>query len=164
MIPTGAEPISSSASSIVCTNENASACDGCTGSSATWTPPARPASATARIPSRATSQAAPGPVRKTTHTGSSSASRRTLAQSASIRAAGSSGPSISGSGRIEGTDGMQWVATRPLSRSRSAESSPSLSSQTPMPPTPAALYAARSSAKVAVSVVNSQIETRTKRG
>ena len=161
MIPTRSEPISSSADGIVWTNEKTSACEGWTGSSATGTPAAWPASATARMPSRTTSCASPGPVRKTTQTGSSAASRRTLAHSASTRCAGSSGPSIGGSGRIEGTEGMQCVARKPLSRNRRAESSPSFSSQTPMPPTPAARYAARSSAKLAVSVVNSQIDRRT---
>ena len=148
----------------MCTNENTSACEGWIGSSATRTPAASAAVGDRRIPSRTiVVVASPGPVRKTTHTGSSSASRRTLAQSASTRSSGSSGPSISGSGRIDGTDGMQCVARSPLSRSRPAERSPSLNSQTPMPSTPAARYAARSSSNVAVSVVNSQIESRIRR-
>jgi hypothetical protein len=60
------------------------------------------------------------------------------ARIASIRSAGSSGPSISGSGRIDGTAGTAAAAPRPLSRKRSSESSASFISQIPIPSAPAA--------------------------
>src|SRR5581483_7991289 len=46
----------------------------------------------------------------------------------------------------------------PLSRNSSSVPSPSLISQTPMPSTPAAVYARRSSVKLAASVLTCEIE------
>ena len=70
------------------------------------------------MPSRTTSSPRrPGPVEEDDADRIELGEPRTLAQSASTRCSGSSGPSISGSGRIDGTDGMQCVARNPLSRS-----------------------------------------------
>ena len=60
------------------------------------------------------------------------------ARIASTRSAGSAGPSISGSGRIEGTAGIAVAASSPLARKRSSESSASFISQMPIPSAPAA--------------------------
>ncbi len=80
-----------------------------------------------------------------------------LAHSASMRSAGSGGPSMPGiaSGRIEGIAGMQFETPRPerSSASRFASSSwESLNSQMPMPSRPAAAYANTSSANDALTV------------
>src|SRR5688572_3754874 len=86
------------------------------------------------------------------------------AHSASTRSPGDSGPGSRGSGRIEGTAGTQLVAASPLARNAATCSpsrpSTSLISQMPMPSTPARAYAARSSSKLAGSVVNSQTAKR----
>ena len=74
--------------------------------------------------------------------GSNGASRRIDAHTASIRSRGSTGPSMSGSGRIDGIAGMQFVTSSPLSRMRARLSaSPpwgSFISQMPIPSAPAA--------------------------
>ena len=57
-----------------------------------------------------------------------------------------------------GTAGTQTVARNPLSRNSCSSPSASLNSTTPMPVAPTAAYAARSSAKLPCSVVNSEIE------
>jgi len=135
--------------------------------------PARPgrrdagaASAIRRIPSTTVSlsPAPPGPVRKNTLAGSSPARRPIDSKIESTRASGSSGPGISGEGRMLPTAGMQFVATRPLSRSfeRSSGTTAVLNSRMPIPPAPAARYAASSSSKLAGNVVHSQIPIRTK--
>src|SRR5438552_15546499 len=81
---------------------------------------------------------------------------------ASTRARVSSGPSISGSGRIEGIAGMAAAAPNPeAANTSSASASPpsgSLSSHKPIASAPAAVYARASSANDDVSVVICQIE------
>ena len=81
----------------------------------------------------------------------------------STRASGSSGPGISGEGRIDPADGRHADAARPLSRSfpRTSETPSSLNSRIPIAPAPAARYAASSSANEAGNVVHSQIPIRT---
>ena len=58
-------------------------------------------------------RSSPGPVRHTTELGSNRASLCTDAQIASIRSRGSAGPSISGSGKIDGTAGDRSRPTEP---------------------------------------------------
>jgi hypothetical protein len=87
------------------------------------------------------SRSSPGPVRQTTPPGSNGASLWIDAQMASIRAAGSGGPSIRGSGKIDGTAGIAEAEPSPLASScASASASPraeSLISQMPIASTPA---------------------------
>jgi len=66
---------------------------------------------------------------------------------------------MSGSGRIEGTEGTAAAAWSPLAWKRSSESSSSFISQIPTPSAPAARYASRSSANDCVTVVICEIET-----
>ena len=106
-------------------------------------------------------RSSPGPVRKSTQGGSKGAIRLIEAQIASTRAAGSAGPSISGSGKIEGTEGTAVAASSPLCRNRSSESSASFISQMPMPSAPAARYASTSSANDCATVVTCEIEILT---
>src|SRR5918992_1479685 len=81
-----------------------------------------------------------------------------------MRARGSSGPSISGSGRMDGTAGTAEAGSRPdACSSSSASASPpsvSLISQIPIPSTPAAAYACTSAAKLDARVVICEIEKR----
>ena len=88
------------------------------------------------------------------------ARRWTDAQIVSIRSCGSSGPSINGSGRIDGIAGT--AAARPSpdapSASSAASSSSSFSSQIPIPSAPASAYARTSSANDEVSVLICEIE------
>jgi hypothetical protein len=77
-----------------------------------------------------------------------------------MRACGSLGPFISGSGKIEGIVGTALAEPSPdaASASSAAASSSSFSSHTPIASAPAAPYAATSSANVDVSVVTCEIE------
>jgi hypothetical protein len=79
------------------------------------------------------------PIEPNPHDGSSSARHATDAQSDSIRASGSSGPGRSGEGKMLSTAGRQFVAARPLRRTRPAGpgSSPSLNSRIAIPSAPA---------------------------
>src|SRR3954447_14740075 len=132
------------------------------GSSPIRTPARAASSPMVRRPSTTVSRSSPGPVRHTTELGSNRASLCTDAQIASIRLLRSAGPSISGSGRIDGTAGTAAALPSPLASScSSAWSSPSsgsLISQMPIPSTPAAAYARRSASNVAPSVVICEIE------
>ena len=125
--------------------------------------PASPASAILRMPSITTSRSSPGPVRKNTQLGSSSANRAHARQIDSTRASGSSGPGISGDGRIEPAAGRHAETASPLSRSfpRTSSTPSSLNSRIPIAPAPAARYAASSSSNEAGNVVHSQIPMRT---
>src|SRR5205823_1981733 len=82
----------------------------------------------------------------------------------SIRCCGSSGPSISGSGRIDGTPGIAAAEPRPLASSCASASASrpagSLISQMPIPSTPAAVYARTSAVNVDARVVICEIEKR----
>ena len=77
-----------------------------------------------------------------------------------MRACGSVGPSISGSGRIDGIIGIAAADPSPelSNTSSAAASSSSFSSQTPIASAPAAAYARTSSANDDVSVVICEIE------
>src|SRR5262245_47409693 len=81
-----------------------------------------------------------------------------------MRSCGSSGPAISGRGKIDGTAGTAAADPSPdaSSSSRASVSPPSasFSSQTPIPSTPAALYARTSFAKLDARVVTCEIEKR----
>ena len=162
-IPTSASPISSSACSIVETGESTSACDGWIGSSATGTPCRAPASAILRMPSITASRSSPGPVRKNTQLGSSSANRATDRQIDSTRASGSSGPGISGDGRIEPAAGRHAETREPALAQLPGHvvDTVELELEDPDRPCPAARYAASSSSNEAGNVVHSQIPMRT---
>src|SRR3954449_8781256 len=61
---------------------------------------------------------------------------------------------------MDGIAGTALAAPRPPAANCSSESSVSFSSQMPMPSTPAARYASRSSAKLAPRVLTCEIENR----
>src|SRR4051794_29464321 len=122
--------------------------------------PSRSASrATSRTPRTAVSRS-PGPVKQRIAAGAYAARTSSERSIASTRSRTVSGPGSSGSGCTDGTAGTAVAEPRPLSRNSSSEPLSSLISQTPIPSTPASVYARTPSAKLADSVLTCEIENR----